>query len=332
MSDAIVLLDRYQGGSGRLQAQGINLHSALTLPKVIEVLLSANKINQQMASKVQLFLDKNQFLPVENSVKNPKQVAKNLTYQEREELATHPVTKRLFNIMHTKKSNLAVSADLSTVKEVLNLVEEVGPYVCIIKTHVDILEDFSMEFVTSLQELAAKHNFLIFEDRKFADIGNTVKLQYGKGVYKVVDWAHITNAHALPGDGVVNGLKEIGAAKDRGCLLIGQMSAEGNLASQEYTKLTVEMAERHKDFVIGFICTSNLSNDPQLLHMTPGVKLEEGKDNLGQQYLTPEEVIANRHTDVIVVGRGIYRASNPAQAAQAYQKAGYEAYLNRLKN
>jgi len=34
--------------------------------------------------------------------------------------------------------------------------------------------------------------------------------------------------------------------------------------------------------------------DGAMVHMTPGVQLEAGTDNLGQRYLTPEIVITER--------------------------------------
>lgn len=39
------------------------------------------------------------------------------------------------------------------------------------KTHVDIIEEFDQALIKRLQELSLQHDFLIFEDRKFADIG-----------------------------------------------------------------------------------------------------------------------------------------------------------------
>lgn len=332
VSDAVVLLDRFQGGKEMLQSQGVKLHSLLTLPEVLDVLLAKEKVDQEMAAKVREFLSTNKFQP---SVAIPKAAAtpgSKLNFEARAQIATNPVTRKLFEIMHKKRSNLAVSVDFTTCGEVLNLVEKVGPHVCIVKTHVDILEDFTSGFAKSLQELAEKHNFAIFEDRKFADIGNTVKNQYSKGLYHIADWAHLVNAHVVPGDGVIKGLKEIGEPLGRACLLIGEMSSAGTLATGEYTKVAIEMAKAHKDFVIGFISLSCLVDDPQFIHMTPGVQLSARGDNLGQQYLTPTEVIINRGSDVIIVGRGVYQAEDPVKAAVQYKEEAFTAYMQRTGN
>lgn len=254
-----------------------------------------------------------------------------LSYTERAQFTTNPTAKKLFELMDAKKTNLAVSPDVTTKKAFLKLADTLGPEICMFKTHIDIVEDFDTDLIVQLQRLSEKHNFLIFEDRKFADIGNTVKLQYSKGVYHIADWSHITNAHTVPGPGIIEGLQEVGAPLGRGLLLLAEMSPEGNLATDEYTKKSIQMAHEYDDFVIGFISMKKLVDDPKFIHMTPGVRLEAQSGNLRQVYKTPESVIFDQESDVIIVGSGIYKADDPVAEAKKYRKAGWEAYQKRIQ-
>ncbi|KAJ2727190.1 orotidine 5'-phosphate decarboxylase [Coemansia sp. Benny D115] len=253
------------------------------------------------------------------------------TYASRGAEHKHPMVKELFAIMERKKSNLSLAADLSTKAELLDIADKVGPYICVLKTHIDVISDFDQDLVHQLQALANKHDFLIFEDRKFADIGNTVKLQYGGGVYRIADWAHITNCHVIPGEGIIQGLAEVGEPKGRGLLLLAEMSSKGMLATGAYTDKNVEMAVRN-EFVIGFIGSKRFTEERDLVTMTPGVGLHAQGDALGQQYRTPEMIVTENGSDIIIVGRGIYGpGKNPVEEAQRYRDAGWNAYLNRLK-
>lgn len=253
-----------------------------------------------------------------------------LTYSERVKHTQNPAAQQLLKLMDEKKTNLCAAADVTSKGELLMLADILGPEICILKTHIDILDDFDINLITEIQRLAEKHNFLIFEDRKFADIGNTVKYQYQEGIYHIADWAHITNAHIIPGSGVIEGLKEIGMHHGRGLLLLAEMSSAGNFATGEYTKASIELAKQHKDFVMGFISMQKLDDEPGFIYMTPGVKLEKGIDALGQQYKTPESVILEKQSDIIIVGRGITKSSEPKDEARKYREAGWEAYGKRL--
>jgi uridine monophosphate synthetase len=253
-----------------------------------------------------------------------------LSYQERVHYTLSKTGQRLLHLMEEKKTNLALSADVIHAQELLDLAKQLGPEICVLKTHIDIVEDFSHDLIRELSILANTHQFLIFEDRKFADIGNTVKQQYQHGVYQIAAWADIVNAHTLPGPGIIQGLAEIGRKEKRGLLLIAEMSSKNNLITKEYIQQTLKMAEGFTDFVMGFITQHALSNDPHWINFTPGIKLAAGDDALGQQYVTPEKAILEHGTDVIIVGRGITEAKDKVKMAQEYRQTGWQAYLKRL--
>jgi orotidine-5'-phosphate decarboxylase len=216
----------------------------------------------------------------------------------------------------------------------------------VIKTHIDILSDFSSETITGLQALAAKHNFLIFEDRKFIDIGNTVQKQYHGGALRISEWAHIINCAILPGEGIVQALAETAQAPDfphgpeRGLLILAEMTSKGSLATGAYTAASVDYARNYPAFVLGFVSTRSLgevegttvvpSGEEDFVVFTTGVNLSSKGDKLGQQYQTPQSAVG-RGADFIIAGRGIYAAPDPVDAARQYQQQGWAAYLARVQ-
>ena len=68
------------------------------------------------------------------------------------------------------------------------------------------------------------------EDRKFADIGNTCKLQLEGGTHRIAEWADMVTAHALPGKSILDVMTSTGV------VLVGEMSSEGNLTTLEYAQ------------------------------------------------------------------------------------------------
>lgn len=245
------------------------------------------------------------------------------TYAQRAQEANNPLSKRLLQIMHEKNTNLCVTPDVTKSSTFLEIARAVAPHVAVLKTHVDILTDWSPAVSQELAAMAKEETFLIFEDRKFADIGAVVKMQYEEGLYQVSSWADLVTVNLMPGPGIVEGLKEVGLPLGRGALLLAEMSSKGavNLTSQ-----AIQIAKTHPDFVVGFITRRKLSEDPGHIHFSPGVKLAEGKDDLGQQYLTPRTVITEGQSDVIIVGRAIIHSPDPTASAEQYREAGIKAY------
>jgi len=337
-----VLIDRQHGAAANLKAHGLTLHAVCTVSQVLDVLQNHGRITALVADEVRAFIVANQ---VESISHGPPKthsralslsVTAPLNYGQRAEQCNNAVGKRLLSLMHDKHTNLCLSADVTTSAELVRLATICGPHIVMLKTHIDIVVDFTPQLINTLLTIASEMNFLIFEDRKFADIGNTVAMQYGGGMYRIAEWADVTNAHLLPGRGVIDGIASAAhkLKSPRALLLIGEMSSEGSLCRDAYTDATVAAAESSDSFVMGFICQKRLSKRPGLIHCTPGVQLpSDGAatgDGLGQSYNSPATVIGGG-SDIIIVGRGIYAAAGAeVEQCKRYQQAGWDAYLKRI--
>jgi uridine monophosphate synthetase len=313
VTDILVVLDREQGGSEILRQKGYNVHCLFTISEVIKILQEVDHLSDEEVAEIQNFIKGHPVNFVEK---------KRLPYEEKIKLNGHEVSQKLINIALQKKSNLIASADVNTMADLLKLADEIGPNIVALKTHIDIISDFDLARIQELKDLAKKHNFLIFEDRKFADIGNTQELQFTQGVYKIATWADMITTH------VIGGSQALDAFTNVGVVSILSMSSKGCLTDAHYQTEALQVIENHPN-AIGCVAQNSLANDALLL-FTPGVNLESTGDAKGQQYNTPAKVFKNYHTDFIIVGRGIYKAQDPKSAAQTYQKAGWEAYLESL--
>ena len=155
-----------------------------------------------------------------------------MDFAERKNAMQNKAARRVYEYIEKKKSNLILSLDVTEPRRFFDILESTAPYLIMLKTHIDIVNGFDADFLKRLLLLQEKHDFFIFEDRKFADIGNTVKLQYTSGFSSIIRWADFVTAHIFPGPSVIEGLKEAwkeSSFADRGCFILPQMTSRRNL-------------------------------------------------------------------------------------------------------
>ena len=116
------------------------------------------------------------------------------------------MARKYMTVACQKQSLVCLAADRNTMEGLFTLLEEVGPHIAALKTHVDLVDDWTQESWEHFCDAAKQHNLLIFEDRKFADIGKISQGQMA-GIYDIRSWADIVTAHLISGPDIVDGLQ-----------------------------------------------------------------------------------------------------------------------------
>ena len=261
------------------------------------------------------------------------QVQPRISFLERAQSTTiEQNAKQLFSIIDAKKTNLIVSIDETEPAKILQLTIAVSSYVCAIKYHSDIwdVHDSSqlMSFRKVLYEASKNSSFMIFEDRKFADIGAIVQKQFRRiqGNYFNKDTIELVTVLPSAGRGTIDAIKK--ESNKVGILLVSELSSVNNFIDEKFTKRSVELAYNNPQYITGFIVQKRapyMTND-DYVYCTPGVREDKTTDTHDQQYRTIKDAIIFDRCDVIIVGRGITQNPNPGERAQFYAKKAYSCY------
>lgn len=236
-----------------------------------------------------------------------------------------------------KQSLVCLAADRSTMAGLFDLIETVGSSIAALKTHVDLVDDWTPEAWSEFCAAAKEADLLIFEDRKFADIGKISRSQMA-GIYDIRSWSNIVTAHLISGPDIVDGLQAAwhDVGRDGGVLLLAQMSSRGNLLTTDYRDSVVAKGAASAG-VLGFIGNGSRPEELEELRnkvgdgkmiWTPGVNIAIGDGEMGQRYGDPREAVL-AGSDCIIVGSGIHRSDNPAAMAKQYAEASWNALLER---
>jgi uridine monophosphate synthetase len=216
---------------------------------------------------------------------------------------------RLQRIMKIKNTKIILSCDVTTMEKLAYFANLCGPYICILKVHTDIIENFSVDLMLYIRKLAETHNFLIMEDRKFGDIGYTLNKQL-TGLFKYTEWCDLVTAYPYIGQA---GL-DVFARYNIGVFLLAELSInEGQILP--YKELFEKEENRPHP-----ICGTIGQNNTGFLQATPGIHLDKLGDNSNQCYKSPEKA-KEKGADLFIIGRAIYTAKDPLEATKRYHEA-----------
>lgn len=250
-----------------------------------------------------------QYLYHINCVNNYFENKKKESITDTTEVESLNLNLNLNSIISFKNSRVCLAADVTTMNQLVTLIEQFAHHFCILKIHSDIIEDFYIDFENNchtLRKLAKNHHFLIWEDRKLADIGLVMEKQ----ILHIKNWADIISVHPI------SGYKSIQHISDIKLILIAEMSTSDHLFNKKYTDNVIDIANKH-DAVIGIVSQHQYNLAENKLYFVPGISNSLTCDLKGQSYSSPKDRF---FANIFVIGRSIYLADNPLKEIIEYNQ------------
>ncbi|MDP3302470.1 MAG: orotidine-5'-phosphate decarboxylase [Sulfuricurvum sp.] len=223
---------------------------------------------------------------------------------------------------------LCVALDLPSMEENLILIEKIKNYPVWLKVGLRSYIRDGEPFIHAIK--AINPNFKIFLDLKLYDIPNTMADAAESIMGLGVD---MFNVHASAGPKAMREvMKRLEPYKNRPLVLAvtALTSFDENEFAHVYEKGIAVKADQfaqdaHDAGLDGVVCSAYESKSiksltaPAFITLTPGIR-PFGEDAGDQERVATIAVAQEQKVDFIVVGRPIYKASNPANVVEAMLK------------
>lgn len=222
---------------------------------------------------------------------------------------------KIYEIAFRKRTNIVLSADLTTAEEIICLLEKIKDNILGIKLHSDIISNFPT--LASYLE-TVRNDLIIIEDCKVADI-SFISIQK---VQNYVSYADYITYHCLLGEDLPRSLKA--AFPELGLLGVVEMSIKGCLIDTHCMK----KMEPQLSIMDGCVIQKNgmeLFGDRLPITFSPGISLSCKTDEYNQTYRNPE---TEKVGEFWIIGRGIYAQEDPCARTAEYRKLGWKHFIS----
>ncbi|MEX2279039.1 MAG: orotidine-5'-phosphate decarboxylase [Acidimicrobiia bacterium] len=222
---------------------------------------------------------------------------------------------------------VAVALDVSSGEDAVRLARTVAPYVGVFKIGLELLSGPGPVLVSALAELGKP----VFCDAKLHDIPNTVERAASNLARAGARWI---TAHAAGGpamiEAAVRGAAKSGTGTGILCITVLTSLSASDLAvvghGDSLGKQVARMARLARaGGAEGVVCGVRELGDvaqvaPDLVRVTPGIRPQGSARDDQARVSTPEDALA-RGADLLVIGRPITSAPDPAAAAHAIARS-----------
>ena len=208
-----------------------------------------------------------------------------------------------------KKTHIILAYDKNDYNGLLELINTLHNDLIGVKVHNEIL-NLTLEQNHELYSLCHKYDLFLWEDRKFNDIAHTFSHQ----IQKYESCRDYISVCPISGPDILQVNSKL-----KYFVLI-EMSSRNNLVnciSSNLYKLVSDEINNNNRNIAGIICQSDIFLKENLITIKPGINANKKKDNVGQVYVSIEDL--KYKPSLIVVGRGLTNSDNPKDEIKLYK-------------